>query len=107
MPSLIRGCLDPVQDYPLHFFCCGVQMDAIYPQKHVAGCKRCPFIAICKRMVHQQAFEKRTGFLDDVVVIAALRTENSGLNSPHVAHAVRAAIFFDEGGMDAEDISRG
>ena len=55
------------------------KLPAVQAQKNV-GCEEChPFVAIKKRMVHQQRLEERGGHGGHVPVVACAWTEQSAL----------------------------
>jgi len=70
--------------------------ETIHAKKSISRGKTCPFIPIDETVVVSKRFHQGCGFLDEIVVIACLRTKNGGFQAPLVEEAGCAAEFFDQ-----------
>jgi hypothetical protein len=108
---------DPVEDLgkaefvPLHraddecvsHLALDLDVKAIAPQEDIGGSEGDALVAVEKPMVIAERFHERGRFFFDGVVIAGLRTENSGLNRALIANTVEAAEQFDQSILHAVD----
>lgn len=69
---------------------------AVDPQKGVGRSQADSFIAIEKGMVVRERLHESRGFVNEVVVVPVLRTEDGRFKQAMVAKAVNAAKFVDE-----------
>lgn len=68
---------------------------AIHPQECVRRVEGGALVAVHKRIVHSKTFHERSSFLREVVVIAQLRSQESGLQRGLVPQSSWASEFLN------------
>jgi hypothetical protein len=82
-----------------------LQPISIDSQERCHCCNRDAFVAVHKWMVLRQAFPKRGGFLNEVSVLAALRSCQGGFQGATISDAKGPAKSGDQLAVNGDDLS--
>lgn len=73
-----------------------LKVKTVTPQENVRGSESDPLVAVKQATVIAERFHQRRSLFFDGIVVASLRTKNSGLNSALIADALETAEHLDQ-----------